>query len=539
MRRPSAIAFVALLSVALAASAASALSLPSKNKKGSVCSAGWEVTGDSLVQLKNAPGNHKLDCADGSDCDADGEVNGSCTVTLTACAAPAVDGCTPQAVTEFKFAPKKKVDLLRSAGFGDPPTGVTEQACGTPGTVVLATRPKKNGTVKPSKPFKAVMKFKDAGKGISKVLVRCIEGSGGGTTTTTIPVVGNTCPDRGPGLPKQASYTVPIAPSGESNGSDLDNGWTGQSHNFPTVSGSTLTYCLNNCDATTDSLCEGSVGPVGEDSINGRTFGAPLPLLAANVPVCVVNVFQESITADIDLATGEAGNGLVKLFAETYTPTPFTEICPRCNSNGGIGSTGTCSSSAKRSGQSCVVEGVVRVAESGGNKDYKLSGDCLPSATLAGTLDIQLPLTTGTSSIEGSRPCRGAGGLSPQNDACTGGGSCTAPCTGPATCPTKDAQGNCIDAKGGISQTCCSNDGNKSCLPSDPDSGGLISRTGIAVVAQPAWPDPTYPKTATGNLFAAVFCEGATGSSQVNLVTGLPGPGALLLPGDVTITASE
>lgn len=544
MRRLHVPALFGLLAVGFFVSNASALSLASKNKKGAECSARWEVTGSSLVQVKAAPGNYKLDCADGSDCDADGTVNNSCTVTLQACAAVAVSGCTPQAVTEFKFAPPKKISLL--SGFAPPATGLTEPTCGTPGSVALPLKVKKSGAIKPSKPFPAVMKFKDAGKGVSKVKIRCIEGTSvgttttttpGGTTTTTLPL-GPTCPDTTPGSPKQASYTVPVAAPGESNGSDLDNGWTGQSHNFPTVSGSTLSYCLSNCDGSTDALCEGSVGPTGVGSINGRTFGAPLPLLAANVPVCVVNVFQENITADINLQTGEA-TGLVKLFAETYTPTPFTEICPRCNASGGIGSTGTCSSSAKNPGGACTVEGLVRVADSGGNKDYKLSGDCLPSAAKAGTLDIQLPLTTGESKIEGKVPCTGSGGITPRDDSCSGAGTCTAVCSGPHTCATKDSQGRCIDSKGGISQVCCTNNGDTSCFPSADDSGNVISRTGEAVVAQPAWPDPTYPKTADGNVFAAVFCEGATGSNQVNSVTGLPGPAALLLPGRVQILATE
>jgi hypothetical protein len=61
----------------------------------------------------------------------------------------------------------------------------------------------------------------------------------------------------------------------------------------------------------------------------------------------------------------------------------------------------------------------------------------------------------------------------------------------------------------------------------------------MPVAPAPAWPDPTYPKTSEGTVFAAVFCEGATDSSQVNLVTGLPGPGALLLPGTAELIATE
>jgi hypothetical protein len=49
----------------------------------------------------------------------------------------------------------------------------------------------------------------------------------------------------------------------------------------------------------------------------------------------------------------------------------------------------------------------------------------------------------------------------------------------------------------------------------------------------PPFPDPTYPKT--GNLtLVATYCEGTAGSSVVDVVTGLPGPGALVLPMSAT-----
>jgi hypothetical protein len=45
----------------------------------------------------------------------------------------------------------------------------------------------------------------------------------------------------------------------------------------------------------------------------------------------------------------------------------------------------------------------------------------------------------------------------------------------------------------------------------------------------PPWQDETYPKIATATL-VATFCEGDSGSNLVNVSTGLPGPGALILP---------
>jgi len=55
-------------------------------------------------------------------------------------------------------------------------------------------------------------------------------------------------------------------------------------------------------------------------------------------------------------------------------------------------------------------------------------------------------------------------------------------------------------------------------------------RTGTPGPPVPRWPDPTYPKSGDTAL-VATFCEPATGTGTVDLTTGLPGPGALILPG--------
>jgi hypothetical protein len=41
-------------------------------------------------------------------------------------------------------------------------------------------------------------------------------------------------------------------------------------------------------------------------------------------------------------------------------------------------------------------------------------------------------------------------------------------------------------------------------------------------------PDPSYPKTAEGTAIVGTFCEAATGNANIDTVSGLPGPGALL-----------
>ena len=64
---------------------------------------------------------------------------------------------------------------------------------------------------------------------------------------------------------------------------------------------------------------------------------------------------------------------------------------------------------------------------------------------------------------------------------------------------------------------------------------GRLEEQGVKIASAssfyetPAWPDPTYPKQGAATLVAA-FCEGATGTSAVDIATGLPGPGTLVLP---------
>jgi hypothetical protein len=87
-----------------------------------------------------------------------------------------------------------------------------------------------------------------------------------------------------------------------------------------------------------------------------------------------------------------------------------------------------------------------------------------------------------------------------------------------AACAATDA-GNGIDAKGGISQVCCSNATSTPCFPTKT---GSITRTG-----RPGTNGQTL-------VSAATFCIPRTGSTLIN-ITGLPGPGALLLPAQVSV----
>jgi hypothetical protein len=475
----------------------------------SACSLVYDVSDGTTLTLKGK--KRIIGCADGSACDTDGAKNGSCTFAVDVCAAQVEEGCTAEPTTKLKATAKAK----KLIGLVLPAVGVTTPTCGTPGSITIPLKGKNQDKASPLGKGKLVLKTKITSGGGSNVLfLQCNPCSGDSCGGPAVIV----CPDReASGLPKQLNLVVPPA------GSDLDNGFSGNSHNFTVTSQSTLKYCLSECDATTDSLCtlSGSTG-TKTGSLNGPTFGAPLPLLTNNVPVCVVNRYQDtSIGGTFDLATGEL-NGQVNLLSDVHVQTPLSDVCPRCN-GAGIGQSGVCTS-GQNNGKACVVDGTSNVT-GGPNPSYTLSSDCPPDSNKkAATLVISLPLTTETStSAQQSKPC-------PQqtvDDAC-GGGTCTFDCS--ATVPTK----------GGINQTCCSNSPSTPCFPTATDSPpGMIIRNGIRAIAQPLWPDPTYPKTAEGSKAAAVFCEAATGDQSVDILSGLPGPGAIILPFTQTIVAQE
>lgn len=477
--------------------------VPIQKGGASVCSAVW----DTGVATATAGGNPRqpwtLTCVDGDpDCDRDGAQNNSCTIEINGCVfTDDVAGCTPEPLTRLAFNGVVRNKLL---GFLPVPTGSGLEVCGTPGRIVLPLR--KQGR-RPSKKFALVANVRTAsGKGKNVLRVQCTPPSGEEIFV---------CPDReNSGLPKQLTFTVPA------EGDDLDTGFSGLSHNFPVVEGSQLKYCLTNCDGTADTTCDAS-GDTGANTLNGETFGAPLPLLSANTPVCVINRYQPGpVTGTFDLATGQ-GQSLVKLFSEVYLRSGLgDEVCPRCGS-GPVGSTGRCSGTATNANAPCRVNGLGRV-ESGspGRQDYSLSSDCNPSGELVGSLDIQLPMTTGTTPpVTGSNPCPGQ----TQNDNC-GGSACGAQCTGSACVNGPNPpNGVCIDAKGGISQLCCAGNTSLPCFPTG--SGGAIERTG----------SPVVPGTPAGGVFAANFCIPAAGGI-VSAVAGLPGPGALLLPAVAELT---
>ena len=479
--------------------------------KGGNCAATWDTQTAAAAPGANPNKPYVIACTDGDPtCDTDGLTNGSCSLVINACVGQVTQACPspPSLSKPLKFSAQitKGVLIHGFAPPGPPPS------CGTAGTVVLQLKRKPANQNKPLKkylPSKKVTLVMSSKGFVNKLIVQCVPPG-------TSPLV---CPPRtdNPTFPTQLTLTVPAS------GSDLDNGWTGSSHNFPIPNGSTLKYCLSGCDGTTNTLCNGT-GETGANKLNGPTFGPPLPLLSANVPVCVINRFQDAtISLVYDLKTGQA-KGDVNEFSDIYLTSNPTEVCPRCVPTGSnaLGQPGKCSTTATTPNASCVIQGHVKVAQGAGQQDYYLSNTCIPAQSqLTATLNIALPLTTGAAPpLTGPLPCGDSAGPQLQSDGC-GSGTCTeGACTGLAC--VSGSGTSCVAAQGGISQACCSSNTALPCFTSR--STGSITRTGT-----PGTPGQT-------EVFAATFCIARTNSALINTITGLPGPGALLLPGDVTVT---
>jgi hypothetical protein len=493
---------LALLAVVLtAASPAGAVLVPGGGSPRTDCYAEFDVSGVP------APGaGSTVQCTDGDPaCDGDGVCDDTCHFQVALCAnqsnlAPA---CTPTPLGSIGARGRaKRLGLASPAG---------DSACGAFLDVAVPVRAKR------SKKRPGVLTLRAAAASAAPrrsdrdhVRLTCLP-------CGTAAAVATACPANpaGADAPNQLALTV------AASGTDLDNGWTGISHNFGLVGSPTVRLCLSGCDTDRKPTCAAH-GETGAGSLNGATFGPPLPLLAAGIPVCAVNRYQGTpIDGTTNLATGDI-DATMNLLTDVYLTTEDA-ICPRCTGIA-VGARGVCDGGAA-AGRACIVEGLVDDAS--GGKPYGLSSTCVPAGAAVGTLELGIPLTTATAALQGPKPCGGSGGVAVQDDRCAGGG-CSSSCTGSA-CVARTADGECIDAKGGISQLCCDADTTRPCFPTAAGSGGRLERVGASGSPVPSWPAPAYPKTAPATL-VGTFCEPATGSTTLNITTGLPGPAALVMP---------
>ncbi len=492
------------LFLVLLASTVHALQVP--QQRGNACAVVWDVGDATAVPgaLRRQP--WELVCADGDTrCDHDGLVNDACEITVAACVGPSDSDCVPEPLTGLRI-PKATRSALR--GFVPPVAGALD-SCGTPGTVVLKASGERRRSVLLSLRSRAA-----SGRGRNRLRVRCVPAADCVDCPTACDP--DACARSEAGLPSAMTLTI------GSTGSDLDLGFSGDNHNHTLAAPTRLDLCLDGCDAATDAICEATLKC---EPVAGEPIGPPQPLLSNGVPVCVVT--RRTASADpgtFDLRTG-AMTVPLELQSEVYTQTADPSgdnVCPRC-SGLALGDRGTCEAGERR-GLDCIVDGTARVVGSGGpGQDYNLSSQCPPDvAKLATTLPVSLVLTTADAVLDGPLPCRDQ----LVDDSC-GAGTCTVDCS--TTEP----------ARGGVNQTCCSNNVNKPCFPTAPDGSGRIERVGVARAPLPGWPDTNYPKTGTGALLAGTFCLPKTNDATVDILTGLPGPGAVLVPVTVDVTAQE
>ena len=487
------LALAAALGLVLAvARAGPAVRVPGGGSTKTDCYAEFEVESGTLA------GKTKVDCVDGAACDADGVCNGSCTFGVAVCRNQTdISACTPAPPTCIGPPQGGLLGLpCSSSSACEPFTGVA---------VSLKKGGKKPGEAK----IRTIATSANAKRKTDKdrLTLRCLPNPDPSSCHALPPP----CPANPSGGPDEIDLVV------ATQGADLDVGWTGVSHNqnFPVAPNAALKACAGTCGAGGDSPCdlEAQTGP---GSPNGEAFGAPLPLVAANVAVCLVQRWNGNPTGTIDPQTGDT-TLQVNLTSNVHL-TSQGQVCPRCTN-------GQCDSGAN-AGRACTVESTVTVAQAIGDKVYNLSSECPPDpAALVAPLDIRLPLTSGTASLAGPKPCGAS-----QDDNCGAGGCGSNNCTGDAcvSMGTDPSTGNpiCIGSKGGLSQNCCNSDTAKPCFPTA--GGGQVVRIGKPGPPAPPFPDQTYPKTGNAVL-TAVFCVPATGTQSIDATNG-PGPGALILP---------
>ncbi len=271
-------------------------------------------------------------------------------------------------------------------------------------------------------------------------------------------------------------------------GSDLDNGWTGQSHDAVVQAGSTIAGEIGGCDGVTDfectffanvgSFCSGDPSrscTANTQCLAGQTciistYGPPLPLSSGGVPVCVVNRFAGDVTGTYNLQTGDSAI-FVPLNSLVFFSTNVSQPCPVCDcgartctggANAGasctdasacpggtcdvdvqqclLGQAGTCSNSPAGSPIACTVEATGPFGPT--------ANVCAPNPAAnvsGGGLDITWdPATTGTATRTADRPCTGTSQLcwcdgeerpNACATACNGGSNDGQACTGDSECP--------------------------------------------------------------------------------------------------------
>jgi len=383
-------------------------------------------------------------------------------------------------------------------------------------------------------------------------------------------------------------------------GSDLDDGWTGQSHDAVVQAGSAIPGELGGCDGVTDfectffanvgSFCSGDPSRsctstsqcIAPQTCVINTYGPPLPLSSGGVPVCVVNRFAADVTGTYNIQTGDAAirvplNSLVHFSPNVSQPCPICD-CGTKSCIGGGNAGAACTDASACAGGTCDPNPQLCTVGQAGTCSNAPNGPCTVEATgpfgptsndcppnpaaniSGGGLELAFdPATTGTASLAANQPCDAAdatsllcpcdGQLRPNAcaTACDGGSNDAEPCTADSQCPGAPAgacrplcrqivgapvgEGNC--PAGPADQRCAGAEEIGCKVDTDCPAGTGPCATGL----RRCFLDPIVRAGTPGttmNLFGSVFCIPATASSAINVNTGLPGPGAVRLPNQIT-----
>jgi hypothetical protein len=291
-------------------------------------------------------------------------------------------------------------------------------------------------------------------------------------------------------------------------GSTVDLGWTGMAHRQAWPSEQRLAFDLACPD-------DGAACRVGGGEA-GALFGAPVPLAAGGVPVCVVNTLREPLAGTVEAARG-CGELRLRLTARVHMAPELPHPCPLCagdpTPNDGR-KDGRCEAGGKP-GAACDAHGTSAIFGA-------TSHDCPPTGTQVGALAVDLdPLTTGAARAAAGTRCKRASfgadcfcAAQPQPNDCEGGR-----CAASETCEGGPFDGTCAKQPfrgcGVGSDDVCG-----------PAGGACEFRPrgcfGSAIAAAGAC-DPRRP------VYTAVFCVAATSASALNNAAGLPGPARLRL----------